>query len=77
MDERYWLKVEDLAWQEATREQFILAERGAGFHPKNGTGVATGGFITGSLQGMITTGEITIEMYPNDPDFVAVANKSA
>jgi len=40
--------------QEVTREQFIRAERGAGFRPKyGGDGLATGGFSTGTIRGRI------------------------
>ncbi len=76
-DERYWLRISGLAWQEATQEQFMAAERTAGFYPKTGSGVATGGFGNGVIQGRVTYGEITAEKYPHDPDFVALAQKSS
>jgi hypothetical protein len=69
--------VSGLAWQEATREQFIQAERGAGFYPKSGSGVATGGFSGGATQGRVTYGEITEEKYARDPEFVAIAKASS
>ncbi len=75
MNERYWLRVSGLAWQEATREQFISAERTAGFRPMSGDGVATGGFCSGALNGRVTYGNVTTEQYPNEPDFVALAQK--
>ena len=55
MKERYWLSVAGLPKQEATREQFIQAERAAGFRPKGGgNGLATGGFHGGGVSGSIT-----------------------
>ncbi len=73
MRERFWLRASSLLWQEATREQFIEAERRAGFRPKPGCGdIATGGFSGGSIQGRITSGEITEEKYGWDPEFLEV-----
>ena len=41
-------------WGEATQQQFVAAERAAGFHPKAGCGpVATGGFSGGGVRGRI------------------------
>lgn len=77
INERYWLRVSGLAWQEATKDQFIKAERSAGFRPKSGDGVATGGFSCGAIQGRVTYGEITEEKYARDPDFLAVAKASS
>lgn len=78
MKERYWLRISGHAWQEATKDQFVQAERSAGFRPKPGCGdVATGGFSNGSLQGRVTYGDITDEKYPREPDFVELANKSS
>lgn len=77
MNERYWLRVSGFSWHEATKDQFIKAERDAGFRPKYGNGLATSGFGNGSLEGMVTCGEITAEKYPRDPDFVALAQKSS
>ena len=76
MDERYWLRENKRAWREATREEFISAERAAGFHPKSGEGVATGGFSNGALEGRVTYGEITKERYGYDPDFLAAVEAS-
>ena len=76
MQERYWLKRTGSAWQEATQEQFIQAERNAGFRPKSGSGVATGGFSNGSITGRVTYGEITSKDYGYDRDFLAVAQNS-
>ena len=39
--------------KEVTKNQFIAAERNAGFHPKSGKGCATGGFSGGGVHGMI------------------------
>ena len=62
-NERYWLQVGDLLWQEATADQFIQAEREAGFRPKDGGGFATGGFSGGGIRGKITYGEIPEKAY--------------
>jgi hypothetical protein len=55
MTDRYFLQL--LAGgepTEVTQEQFILAERNAGFHPKRGCGpVATGGFSNGTIRGIV------------------------
>ena len=51
---KYYLKLD---WQEdryeVSKEEFIRAERGAGFHPKYGDGVATGGFSSGVISGVV------------------------
>jgi len=72
---RYWLRTSGLQWQEATEEQFIQAERTAGFFPKSGCGVATGGFNSGALKGRVTYGKITKKNYGWDPDFLKVAKQ--
>lgn len=77
MNERYWLRISGFAWQEATQDQFVNAERACGFYPKFGCGpVATGGFSNRSTEGRVTYGEITTEKYPGEPEFVALANKT-
>mgnify|MGYP001562460708 CR=1 FL=1 len=78
MEARYWLRVSGLPWQEATLEQFVQAERGAGFRPKPGCGpIATGGFSSGSVEGRVTYGEITKDKYDCDPEFLkAVISKA-
>jgi len=51
---RYFLKPDSARamWQEVTEEEFVAAERGAGFYPKHGCGpVATGGFSAGGQRG--------------------------
>ena len=57
--EKYYLKSawQD-HWEEVTQEQFIQAERAAGFYPKHGCGsVATAGFSGGSVMGMVVYGK--------------------
>ncbi|MBT4849331.1 hypothetical protein HON36_00575 [Candidatus Parcubacteria bacterium] len=74
MKERYWLQTGTLAWQEATREQFIQAEKSAGFYPKPGCGdVATAGFSGKATKGRITSGEVSEENYGWDPEFLKIA----
>lgn len=52
---RYFLKADwQEVWDEVTREQFIAAERAAGFRPKGGgDGLATAGFSGGGVRGRI------------------------
>jgi hypothetical protein len=48
------LDMPELPWTEVTRDQWIAAERGAGFHPKGGGHrPATGGFSGGGVEGRI------------------------
>ncbi len=49
MTPRYWLRLLDLPWQEATAEQFRQAERVAGFSP----GVSNSAFVGGCIAGMV------------------------
>lgn len=54
MTTRYWTRSHPRSlWQECTRDQFITAERSAGFRPKSGNSgdLATGGFSKGSFAG--------------------------
>lgn len=53
--ERYYLKADwQTEWQEVTQDQFVDAERNAGFHPKSGCGpVATGGFSARGICGRV------------------------
>ncbi len=63
MTTRYWLRMLDLPWQEVTRDQFVRAESGSGFHAKPGCGdLATGGFVSGVITGRIISGDNN----PND-----------
>lgn len=51
---RYFLKPDSdrAIWQEVTQEEFVAAERGAGFYPKHGCGpVATSSFSAGGQRG--------------------------
>ncbi len=60
-DETYWLKSDwQDEWTEVTKEQWIKAERQAGFRPKCAstelaymTTCATGGFTGGGISGKI------------------------
>lgn len=68
--ERFWLRLQGLSWQEASREQFIRAEHSAGFFSKFGSGeLATGGFNGGGVEGRITRGPINAENC-SDPEFL-------
>lgn len=76
---RYWIRENELPWQEVTREQFIRAERKAGFHPKDGSGVATASFSSSfpgsgeKIQGRTTKGKITKKWYDLDKEFFKAA----
>lgn len=51
---RYFLKPDSdrAMWQEVTQEEFVAAERGAGFYPKHGCGpVATSSFYAAGQRG--------------------------
>lgn len=72
-DTRYWIRAVGMPWQEATIDQFIRAERAANFYPKSGEGIATGGFSGANIDGKVTEGEITVEKYNDDPEFLKVA----
>ena len=52
---KYFLKADFMdEYKEVTKEQFIQAERSAGFRPKGGgDGVATGGFSGGGVSGKV------------------------
>ena len=74
---RYWLREGNDPWKEVFEEEFIKAERSAGFYPKSGNGVATGGFSSSRsrFEGRVTYGEITQDKRGWDPDFFSVASK--
>jgi hypothetical protein len=65
VDEKFWLKATSIPgskWIEVSKEDWIKAERRAGFRPKLWSGhvdcmkiCATGGFGDGSIAGSITT----------------------
>ena len=49
--QRYFLSHLAFGEKEVTQAEFIRAERAAGFYPKSGSGVATGGFSYGDICG--------------------------
>ena len=52
--DKYYLKADfQKEAQEVTKEEFITAERAAGFRPKYGDGLATGGFSGNGVNGSI------------------------
>ena len=51
---KYFLKADfQSEYQEVTKEEFIAAERAAGFRPKSGDGIATSGFSGSGVSGSI------------------------
>lgn len=57
---RYYLGVtgREESFVEVTQDEFVRAERGAGFRPKPGLGpVATGGFTSGGITGRVRYGD--------------------
>jgi len=51
---KYYLKAfYEETWKEVSQEEFVRAERHAGFRPKGKSPVATGGFFGGGLQGRV------------------------
>jgi hypothetical protein len=58
--QRYFLSHPAFGEKEVTQSEFIRAERDAGFYPKSGSGVATGGFGFGSggVSGRVETTRI-------------------
>ena len=55
---RYFLSHRAFGEKEVTQAEFIRAERAAGFYPKAGSGVATGGFGCGDISGRVETTRI-------------------
>lgn len=53
--QRFFLSHPAFGEKEVTKEEFIAAERAAGFFPKSGSGVATGGFGSGDILGRVET----------------------
>lgn len=53
--QRFFLSHPAFGEKEVTKEEFIAAERAAGFFPKSGSGVATGGFGSGDIRGRVET----------------------
>ena len=74
--ERYWLCMDGL-WRQVIRDEYIRAERAAGFRPEIGNGIARGIFDTGSVKGRVTYGDILEENYGHDPEFFAAARTLA
>jgi len=55
MSARYYLKTDwQNDWVEVSLEEFVKAERAAGFCNKAGGPTATGGFSSGSVTGRVT-----------------------
>ena len=56
---RYFLALDigDPKWEEVTEDAFVEAERNAGFFPKGGQGVATGGFGGHGVRGKVVYGD--------------------
>ncbi len=57
LEEHFWLRIRFSSWNEVTRDEFIQAEKNAGFYSKDGHGPATAGFSNNMLQGKITWDE--------------------
>jgi hypothetical protein len=75
LTERYWLRIDQpgMPWQRVTRDQFIRAERAAGFRPKfGGDRLATSGFGAGGVVGRVTNGPVA-GTYAFDAEFLNVA----
>ena len=54
---RYWVKLVDLPWQEATKEQFKKVESALGFRPTGDASeenLTTSGFSSHGVEGRIT-----------------------
>lgn len=69
MSAHYWIKQDTEPWREVSREEFICAEREAGFVPKAGCGpVATAGFGMSGPDGSIS-GKIEYDDGARDEDF--------
>lgn len=60
-DETYWLKASAIPgaqWQRVSLEDWIKAERNAGFRPKIGDGPATGGWSNSAgISGAVRRGD--------------------
>lgn len=66
----YFLEHSIFGKKQVTKEEWVSAERSAGFHPKyGGDGPATGGFsgngISGSIRPKNTDKIIPVKLYPN------------
>jgi len=66
----YFLEHSIFGKKEVTKEEWVQAERSAGFHPKcGGDGPATGGFsgngISGSIRPKAAARIVPVKVYPN------------
>jgi len=65
----YFLEHPVFGSKEVTKEEWISAERAAGFHPKFGDGPATGGFsgngMSGSIKPKAITKIVPVKVFPN------------
>ena len=50
---KYFIKCDGFGEKEVTKDEYIKFERQAGFRPKFGYGVATGGFSSGAISGRV------------------------
>lgn len=73
-NDRYFLKTDVHPWLEVTFEQFLQAERNAGFRSHGGPGtLATGGFTGGGVSGRVISATATRDSYDWDEAFMNVA----
>lgn len=72
---RHFLRFGDGPWKEVTQEEWISAERSAGFHPKGEDRgqYATAGFGGNHVNGRTLSNQATEDQYAWDPAFCAVA----
>ena len=71
----YWFKAANCDWKKVSKEDYIQAERNAGFKSKKGPDfVATDSFSSSitNTRGRITYASNTPEQYDWDPDFASV-----
>lgn len=68
-DARYFIKASGGTWFEVDLDRWCHHERGAGFHPKGGSGPATGGFSGMSVEGRIVYSSNSPDQYDWDPEF--------
>lgn len=63
--EEYYLQIADGPRQRVSQEEFVSAERAAGFRPKPGCGpVATGGFSSGPIRGSVDFPQTITHSFP-------------
>ena len=75
MSDRYFLKTDWTNWKEVTKEQWVRAERSAGFHNTMGQPdePGTGGFSAYGVCGKLLYEYATPESYKWDPELCKVA----